>query len=460
MSTEPYPNEPAAALSEAEQVPLWLDDPGRPAPRPSFNGELSADLVVVGGGFTGLWTALRAKERDPDRDVLLLEGDRLAEHASGRNGGFCSASLTHGEANGRERWPEEYETLHRLGRRNLDEIAETVERYGIECDFTRGGALIVATHAHEIAGLKPDSPGFLDREAVRRLVDSPTYLAGRLEDDTALVNPARLAWELARVAEGLGVRIAERTPVVRMDDRGDAVELHTPQARVRARQVVLATNAFTSLLGMRKYSVVPVYDYVLATQPLTPAQLQSIGWEQPFGISDCGNQFHYYRRTPDNRILWGGYDAIYHYGRSIKPEHEHRPSTYHLLARHFYETFPQLSGIGFTHRWAGVIDTSTRFCAFYGLARKGRVAYTAGFTGLGVGASRFAADVMLDLLSGESTDLTRLRMVRQKGIPFPPEPLTWTGIQLTRWSMAREDRTGRRNLWLRTLDRLGLGFDS
>ncbi len=463
MSTEPSSNDPMtalSALSQAEQVPLWLDDPGRPAPRPSFNGALSADLVIVGGGFTGLWTALRAKERDPGRDVLLLEGDRLAEHASGRNGGFCSASLTHGEANGRERWPEEYETLHRLGVQNLDEIAETVERYGIACDFTREGSLIVATHEHEVAGLKPDSPGFLDREAVRRLVDSPTYLAGRLEDDTALVNPARLAWELARVAEDLGVRIAEQTPVTRMEEHGETIELHTPQARIRARQVVLATNAFTSLLGLRKYSVVPVYDYVLATQPLTPEQLQSIGWEQPFGISDCGNQFHYYRRTPDNRILWGGYDAIYHYGRSIRPEHEHRPSTYRLLARHFFATFPQLEGVTFTHRWAGVIDTSTRFCAFYGLARKGRVAYTAGFTGLGVGASRFAADVMLDLLSGEETERTRLRMVRQKGMPFPPEPLAWTGIQLTRWAMAREDRTGRRNLWLRTLDRLGLGFDS
>ena len=181
-------------------------------------------------------------------------------------------------------------------------------------------------------------------------------------------------------------------------------------------------------------------------------------WDPAIGISDCGNQFHYYRLTPDRRILWGGYDAIYHFGRSIEPEHVDRAETFETLARNFAETFPQLEGIRFTHRWSGVIDTSTRFCAFYGTAHRGRTAYATGFTGLGVGASRFAADVMLDLLGGEETERTRLEMVRTKPLPFPPEPVAWAGIQLTRRSLARHDRTGRRNLWLRTLDRLGLGF--
>jgi glycine/D-amino acid oxidase-like deaminating enzyme len=131
-----------------------------------------------------------------------------------------------------------------------------------------------------------------------------------------------------------------------------------------------------------------------------------------------------------------------------------------VLAQHFAHTFPQLAGTRFTHRWSGVIDTCTRFCAFFGTAHRGRTAYATGFTGLGVGASRFAADVMLDLLSGEPTERTRLEMVRRKPLPFPPEPFTSAGIQATRWSLAREDATGRRNLWLRTLDRLGLGFDS
>jgi glycine/D-amino acid oxidase-like deaminating enzyme len=450
-----------AALADSVLGPLWLDSPDRPAPRPALAGDVEADLLVVGGGFTGLWTALRAVERDPGTRVVLIEADRIAEHATGRNGGFCEASLTHGEANGRSRWPDEYDVLHRLGLRNLDEIEQTIERHGIDCGFTRGGVLSVATRPHEVAYLEPGSEGFLDTAAVRELVDSPTYLAGRYDaDECAVVDPARLAWGLAEVAERLGVVIAENTRLESLRKRGSHVEARTAAGTVRAPNVVLATNVFPGPLRRPRWSVVPVYDYVLATEPLTQDQLAAIRWDPSIGISDSGNQFHYYRITPDGRILWGGYDAIYHYGRSIRPEHEDRRETFETLARHFAETFPQLDGIRFTHRWAGVIDTSTRFCAFFGTAHGGRTAYATGFTGLGVGASRFAGDVMLDLLAGEPTERTRLEMVRTKSLPFPPEPVNWIGIQLTRWSMAREDRTGRRNLWLRVLDRFGLGFDS
>lgn len=451
----------AHALAEAAAPGvLWLDTPDRPAARPPV-GEASVDLLVVGGGFTGLWAALRAKERDPSRSVLLVERDRIAEHATGRNGGFCEASLTHGEANGLERWPEEYAELDRLGRENLDQIEETVRRYGIDCDLRRTEQLTVATRPHEVEELEPSTEGFLGRDAVRALVDSPTYLAGRLDaDGCAMVDPARLAWGLAEAAESLGVRIAEQTAVTGLRRRGDVVEVTTSHGVVRARQVVLATNVFTSLLRTMRRRVVPVYDHVLATEPLTAEQLASVGWAERFGIADAGNLFHYYRLTADDRILWGGYDAVYHFGRSIDPAHEQRPQTHRVLVEHFYETFPQLSEVAFSHRWGGVIDTCSRFCAFYGLARGGRVAYATGFTGLGVGASRFAADVMLDLLSGETTERTRLKMVQERPLPFPPEPIAWTGIQLTRWASARADTTGRRNLWLRTLDRLGLGFDS
>ena len=451
----------AHALADAATpAVLWLDTPDRPPARPPV-GTADVDLLVVGGGFTGLWTALRAAERAPGRSVLLVERDRIAEHATGRNGGFCEASLTHGEANGRDRWPEEYDELERLGLANLDAIEETVHRYGIACDFRRTGQLSVATRPHEVAGLAPETPGFLDAHAVRALLDSPTYLAGRLDAaGCAMVDPARLAWGLADAAASLGVRIAEHTGVSGMRRRGDVVEVTTTHGLVRARHVVLATNAFTGLLRRLRQRVVPVYDHVLATEPLTPAQLAALGWESRCGVADSGNLFHYYRLTADDRILWGGYDAVYHFGRSIDAAHEQRAATHRLLAEHFHTTFPQLAGVRFTHRWGGVIDTCSRFCAFYGLAHGDRVAYAAGFTGLGVGASRFGADVMLDLLDGSATERTRLRMVRERPLPFPPEPLAWVGIQLTRWAAARADATGRRNLWLRTMDRLGLGFDS
>jgi glycine/D-amino acid oxidase-like deaminating enzyme len=174
-----------------------------------------------------------------------------------------------------------------------------------------------------------------------------------------------------------------------------------------------------------------------------------------------GNQFHYYRLTADGRILWGGYDAVYYNGGLITAGQDQRPATFARLAAQFFETFPQLEGLRFTHTWGGVIDTCARFCVFFGTAHRGRLAYAAGYTGLGVGASRFGGNVLLDLLSGQPTERTALGMVRGKPVPFPPEPLRSAVIQLTRASLARADRReGRRDLWLRTLDRLGLGFDS
>jgi glycine/D-amino acid oxidase-like deaminating enzyme len=453
-------NRPHEAWADSKFEPLWLDTVERPALRPRASRHACVDLLVVGGGFTGLWTALRAVERDPNLKVLLIESDRIAEHASGRNGGFCDASITHGRENGLARWPEEYATLHRIGQQNLADIERTVRRYGIDCGFARVGVLTVATRPHEVAALEPDQPGFLNAQQVRDVVDSPTYLAGRVGEGSAIVDPARLAWGLASAAEQMGVEIAENTSLRSFYRVGERIHAVTSNGTIDAKQVALATNVFPNPLRRLRLAVVPVYDYVLATQPLTPQQLESIGWDPTISITDSGNQFHYYRLTPDNRILFGGYDAIYHYGRSIKAEHYDRPESFDKLARHFAETFPQLDGIKFTHRWSGVIDTSTRFCPFFGTAYDGQIAYATGFTGLGVGASRFAADVMLDLLSGISSERTSLRMVRTKPLPFPPEPFAWIGIQLTRWAMARADRTGRRNLWLRLLDRLGLGFDS
>lgn len=165
-------------------------------------------------------------------------------------------------------------------------------------------------------------------------------------------------------------------------------------------------------------------------------------------------------RTPDGRILWGGYDAIYHMYSKQSAEMENRPESWAMLSRHFFETFPQLEGLAFTHAWGGAIDTSTRFSIFFGTAMSNKVAYAVGYTGLGVAATRFAGEVMLDLLQGRHSVATRTDFVLSKPLPLPPEPIRFAGVQATRWSMAREDVTGKRNAWLRTLDRLGLGFDS
>jgi glycine/D-amino acid oxidase-like deaminating enzyme len=225
--------------------------------------------------------------------------------------------------------------------------------------------------------------------------------------------------------------------------------------------VILATNGFPPLMRSIRRYIVPVYDYVLVTEPLSADQRAAIGWRNRQGIGDAANQFHYYRLTADGRILWGGYDAIYHFRNGVSPRLEQRFATFELLSRQFFETFPQLEGLRFSHRWAGVIDTSSRFCVMFGTGMSGKLAYAVGYTGLGVAATRFGARVALDLADGRDTAFTRLRFVRSKPVPFPPEPLRYAGIQLTRRALAAADRNaGRRGLWLRTLDRLGLGFDS
>ena len=231
--------------------------------------------------------------------------------------------------------------------------------------------------------------------------------------------------------------------------------------RVRARRAVLATSAFPPLVRAIRRYVVPVWDYVLVTEPLSGAQREAIGWKRRQGLADLANQFHYYRLTSDDRILWGGYDAIYNFRNAMGPHLDERPATFELLAGQFFETFPQLEGLRFTHRWGGAIDTCSRFSVMFGKALRGRAVYCVGYTGLGVGASRFGAQVALDLADGRETERTRLKMVRSKPLPFPPEPLRWGAITLTRRALAKADRQeGRRGLWLRTLDRFGLGFDS
>jgi glycine/D-amino acid oxidase-like deaminating enzyme len=461
---------PARALSDAEPTVFWLDDPARPDGLPALEGEESADLLVVGGGYTGLWAALRAKERDPSTDVVLVEAGHCGDQASGRNGGFASASLTHGFANGTARWPTEMPTLERLGAENLQGIADTITRHGIDCCWERTGELSVARAAHEaeeLAGLAEQMTAaghdvrVLDTSEVRAEVDSPTYVLGVWErNGTALVEPARLAWGLRQAVLDAGVRVYEGTRAIALETDG-GLRVRTPDGGVRAHRVVLGTNAFPPLLRRLRLMTVPVYDYVLVTEPLSAEQRRAVGWAHRQGVGDASNMFHYSRLTRDDRILWGGYDAVYHYGNRIDRRLEQHGGTHARLAEHFFATYPQLEGLRFTHRWAGVIDTSTRFTAFFGTALGGRVAYALGYTGLGVAATRFGADVALDLLGGEATERTALEPVRRRPTPFPPEPLRYAGVQVTRWSLGRADaHGGHRNLWLRTLDRAGLGFDS
>jgi glycine/D-amino acid oxidase-like deaminating enzyme len=407
-----------AAYADGEPRPFWLAELPASEPCPPLRGAAEADLCIVGGGFTGLWAALHAKADDPARDVVLLEAGTIGCGASGRNGGFVIGSLTHGLENGLARFGDEIELLERLGRENLAGLVADLERQGIDCDLELTGELTPSVAAYQDG------------------------------------------WA-AETARRLGVRVHEGTPVQSLDEAGDRVAVRTPAGSVSARRVVVGTSAYPSpVRGVGRY-IAPVYDYALISEPLSPAQLRSIGWDRRQGIGDAGNRFHYYRLSADDRILWGGFDAVYRYGGPVHPDLDDDDATFGRLVQNFRVTFPQLEGLRFSHRWGGAIDTCSRFSVFFGTALGGRVAYATGYTGLGVASTRFGARVALDLVDGRETEATRSRYVRRKPLPFPPEPLRSAVIQLTRNRLAAADRRdGKRGLWLGLLDRLGLGFDS
>ena len=449
-------------LADAASRSYWRDLHHLTPTTMPLTRDTEADLVVVGAGFTGLWTAIEAKRRDPARDVVLLDAKHVGYGASGRNGGFISDSVTHGLAHGLALWPDELPALLEVGRSNLAALAADLDGAGIDAGLSLVGKSVVATTKHQaesFAGLADllaehgEDVTLLDGAAMQADVGSPTYLAGiRVRTGGGVLDPVALAVGLRDWALRLGVHLYEQTPV--QDLHGARVV--TPRAAVRARQVALATNAFPSpRRSLRKY-VVPVYDHVLVTEPLSAEQWDRLGWPDRQGVTDAGNQFHYYRPLADGRILWGGYDAIYYYGSRTDVLRERRDSSHRLLADHFRQTFPQLEDIRFTHRWAGLIDTSSRFTPFVGTDRSRTVGHAMGFTGLGVAYSRLAAGALLDALAGQPVPA----FLGDRPVPFPPEPVRYLGVQATRAALAREDRTGRRGLWLRTLDRFGVGFNS
>jgi len=459
------------ALEDSKFACFWLDQDARPQPLAPLAGDQRCELLIVGGGFTGLWAALQAKEKNPELDVILIEATEIGDGASGRNGGFLSHSLAHGEMNAEYHFPGEVEKLAELGRQNLREFIDSLERYAIDARYQKTGTIAVTTSpAQNQAAIESAEKArragldavWLNAEEVREKVHSASYCGGiwyRGGQD-GLVDPAYLCWGLKRAILDLGVRVFERTPLLRLEPRSDGMQADCPEGSVRCQKVLLATNAFRHAVGRARRSVIPVWDYALATEPLSAAQQEQIGWKGREGLSNIANMFHYYRMTQDNRITWGGGTGVcYYYGNGADPSHADPRERFVRLARDFLETFPQLEGIRFTHRWSGIIASSTRFCMVPGVAFDGRVAWSIGYTGLGVGASRFGARVALELLGFNPSEILELQLARKPAMAWPPEPLRWMGVTLTRREMERADRNeGRRGLWLKLLDRLHLGF--
>ena len=341
--TPPWPTTPPTpaelrAFADASTRPFWLDDLPRRDPHPRLESSVDADLCIVGGGFTGLWAALHARRDAPGRNVVLLESGRCGEAASGRNGGFLDASLTHGLANGCSRFADEMPALERLGGENFAALRADLQRHSIDADYEGTGTLDVALEPHQVTELDElaalterfgHEARRLDREAMRAEVSSPTYLAGLwTPHGTALVHPGKLGDGLRRAAAAAGVAIFEHSPVHALAPEGAGIAVTAADGRVHARRVLVATGAETGVLPTLRRYIAPVYDYALVTEPLSPAQLGEIGWRRRQGLADGANQFHYYRLTRDDRILFGGYDAVYRYGGPVGPRHEDHAASF------------------------------------------------------------------------------------------------------------------------------------
>jgi glycine/D-amino acid oxidase-like deaminating enzyme len=459
------------ALADSKYAPLWLDRAERPESAPELHGDERCQLLIVGGGFTGLWAALQGKEKCPELDIVLIEATEVGEGASGRNGGFISNTIAHGETNAEYHFPGDSERLTDLGNQNLQEILDTLDRFGIDAHFEETGSLSVTIRPEQNEGMEEwvgaqreagQDLVWFDREAIQDEVHSPTYCGGLWDrrGRNGLVDPALLCWGLKKAIRSLGVRIYEGTPLLRMATDGDGMRVECPRGAVRCDKVLVATNAFHNPIAKAGRAIIPVWDYVVATEPLSESQRESIGWKRRQGLSQNANMFHYYRQTQDHRITWGGGTSVcYYYGSRRDASVADPPDRFERLSADFFETFPQLEGLRFSHRWGGIIASTTRFCLTPGTAFDGRVSWSIGYTGHGVSASRVGGRIGLELLGYEPTDLMQTRLVQKPSMAWPPEPLRWMGVTMTRAELARADRNGgNRGAWLRLLDRLNLGF--
>lgn len=447
------------------------EEPGLDGHGP-VHGRVDADLVIVGAGFTGLWAALHASEITPDLRVVVVEQATIGFGASGRNGGFCSADVTHGFSNSLLHFASEARRLDELGLESFEELVAFIRAHDIDCDLVESGTIRLAKTRYEQDELARTAasmreygvPGVVVRgEELRAEIDSPLWRAGLAlpGERVVMLNPLKLARGLAHEAMRRGITIHTHSPAVGAFAEGIGVRVDTPAGHVHARHLLVATSAYSGWLRSLRKWFAPVYDYAMVSDPVDATRLDAAGLRSARGFLEASNQFHYFRRLPDNRVLWGGYDAVYYPGSKVAPRLDHRTDTFARLRTSFAASFPQLADLQFPFQWGGAIDTTTRFTVTFGRILGGRGVYALGYTGHGVGATRWAGRVAVDMLLRPDADVLRLRFVRTRPMPFPPEPLRAGAIAVMKRLLARADRRGgRRGIMLRALDRLGIGFDS
>ncbi|WP_240916910.1 FAD-dependent oxidoreductase [Nocardioides sp. HDW12B] len=441
------------ALSAPES--LWsatLDEP--PVVRAPLAGDVSCDVVVVGGGYTGLWTAYYLLEAAPHLSVVVLEAETAGFGASGRNGGWCSALFPMSPERlaalpGSDRAAAQAQ--HAAMRDAVDEIGRVAAAEGIDAGFHKGGTVVVARtdvqleraraeveHARSW-GRGPDDLRLLDAAEASTMLAAEGVRGGTFTPDCAVVHPARLVRGLAHAVERRGGVIHEHSRALRLSP--GLVEAE--RGRVRARYVVRATEGYTPGLAGQRRAVVPVYSLVVATEPLGEERWREIGLADRPSFSEHRHLIVYGQRTGDGRLVFGGRGAPYHFGSAVAPGFDRDERVWASLREAVVEMFPTLRGVGFSHAWGGPLGVARDWCASVGLDRSTGLGWAGGYVGDGVSTTNLAGRTLRDLVLGRASDLTRLPWVQHRSPRWEPEPLRWTGINAGLRAMTMADHEER-----------------
>jgi len=449
-------------------ISYWFDSLGtEPLPRAPLPGELEVDVAIVGGGFTGAWTAYYLKLADPGCRVALLEADTVGFGASGRNGGWCWPSVA-GLSHHFERDPEKGDALRQAIAATIDEVGAVCASEGIEADYRKGGGLTIASNpaqaervranvdAHRKLGWSEEDVHWLEPAELREHMRVASCHGGMFSAQVARVNPAKLARGVAAAAEKRGAQIYERTRVTRVEPG----RVHTAHGVVRAQRIVLGLAGYLSQLAGHTREAIPAYNHMIATEPLSRETWERIGLASGKGFGDASRFIIYAQRTADDRIAIGGRGLSYFYGSAIDPRFERNPRNDLLLQQALREVIPDLGEVEITHRWGGAFGISRDMTASINLDPATGIASAGGYVGDGVAASNLAARTLSDLLSDRKSALVELPWVGHQSPHWEPEPLRWLGVRagtaINASADAIENRTGRRaRLHERALQMLG-----
>ncbi len=420
-------------------------------PREPLRGTVTADVAVVGGGFTGLWTAYYLLRSDPTLRVVVLEAETAGFGASGRNGGWCSA-LFPTSADRLARLPgadlARVQAMHDAMRASVDEVGRVAAEEGLDIGFAKGGTITLArspaqlrSAQHEVEearrwGRDESDVRLLDAAEARGHLNATGVLGATYTPDCAALHPARLVRGLATLVDGAkGGAVHEQSPVLAI--RPGRVE--TAHGQVHAGVVVRATEGYTHTLRDHARVLAPVYSLVIATEPLPDAMWERIGLARRETFADHRNLIVYGQRTADGRLVFGGRGAPYHFGSRTRPGFDREPRVFAGLWATLREMLPPVAGARVTHAWGGALGVPRDWCASVGLDGDTGLAWAGGYVGDGVSTTNLAGRTLRDLVLGRDTDLTRLPWVGHRSPSWEPEPLRWLGINAGLRTMAAAD---------------------